>query len=92
MELKERFDMVEEEFLKFDRVANKLNHRPDLCAFLLLDTLIPETKDIIACSEHDEIYLETDVEKLNELISDEDILTLVRCGVRCGSEGLTMYT
>ena len=97
MTIKERFDQFEDEFLKFERVENKLNNRPDLHAFILLDKIISEDDetvddDIVACAEHDEIWLSASPDKL-ESVSDEIIRDLVRCGVRYDEdvESLAMF-
>lgn len=93
MNLKERFDLFEdEEYLKFERVEVKRSGRPDLHAFLLLDKLCPDTRDIISASEHDEFYLSIDIEKFEEIVTDDQIKELVRCGIRlCDEECLCMF-
>ena len=81
------------ELLKFDHVENKLSTRPDLCAFLLLDKLVPGTKDMIPCAEHDEIWLAVDIDALGAVATEADVLTLVRCGVRYdrSTDSLAMF-
>ena len=94
IDLKEIFERHSEtDYIKFDRVKNPLSSRPDLCAFLFLEKLVLGTGDIVACSEHDEIWLNVDVDELARLATEEDILTLVRCGVRYDSSvrSLVMY-
>ena len=57
----------DEEYLKFDRVQNKLTQRRDLHAFMMLDKLLPYEegeRDIVSCAEHDEIWFSIDLEKL----------------------------
>ena len=86
-ELKELFDTeVEEiggEFLKFERVKVKLSSRPDVHAFLLLDTLVPGNSDMVANAQHDEIFLGVELENLVENdITKEQVIDLIRCGVR----------
>lgn len=78
------FEDFEDEFLEFHKVENKASNRPDLCAFIALDRLVPSEhgNDIVCAAEHDEIWLATDVEKLAAVATKEDILLLVRCGVR----------
>ena len=71
-----------DEFLEFKDVKPKLSQRPDLHAFLLLDQLCPGKGDIIACAEHDEFWLDVDVEELAKVITKEQVIDLVRCGVR----------
>lgn len=81
-ELAEAFESADGEYGKFDRVKPKLSQRPDLHAFLLLDQLCPGKGDIIACAEHDEFWLDVDVEELAKVITKEQVIDLVRCGVR----------
>ena len=94
IDLKETFEKHDDEYIKFDRVENKLHSRPDICAFLLLDKLVPEPgQDMVSAAEHDEIYLHTDCDRLAEVATDEDILTLTRCGVRYddSNDSLAMF-
>jgi hypothetical protein len=80
--------------MNFELVENKLSSRPDICAFILLDKLIPNVRrDIVCAAEHDEIFLDADCEKLAEVATEEDVLTLVRCGVHYDgdSDRLTMF-
>ena len=79
--LLERFEKYDDEFLDFSKVKSPVSTRPDLCAFLILDTLCSSHQDIIAGAEHDEIYLGIDCEALQTKITDEQIRDLVRCGV-----------
>lgn len=89
--MKERFDKFSEEYAKFENIQMPLNLRPDLCAFLLLDKLCPGNTDIVSAVEHDVIFLDVDMERLAAVASDEDIKTLVRCGVRCEGDWLEMF-
>ena len=95
--LEEVFERLsEDEFLKFDRIQNKLHPRPDVCAFLFLDKLVPPVEgiDMVSGSKHDEIWLDVNCDKLSMVATEEDIVTLVRCGVRYDSEyhSLAMFT
>ena len=95
--LEERFDLYNEEYGKFNNIATPLHRRADLCAFLMLDALLPEPSpgnDMIGASEHDKFYLNVDMEALEKVIADEQIRDLVRCGVFYDSEndGLSMLT
>ena len=87
------FEKHANEFLKFRRVENKLHARPDVCAFLLIDKLCPGTEDIVVVAEHDQIFLSADVEDLAKAATEEDIVTLIRCGVRIDDDnsGLAMF-
>lgn len=91
--LAETFDNYRDEYHRFDGVKNKLHARPDLCAFLLLDQLVPGTGRMVCAVEKDEIYLDVDPEKLAEVATENDVLTLVRCGVLydATTESLSMF-
>lgn len=94
IDLNATFEKYDDDYLKFGRVENKLSSRPDLCAFMLLDKLLPNAiLDMISAAEHDEIFLEVDCDKLAEVATEEDILTLIRCGVRYDDDldGLAMF-
>lgn len=65
----------------FKNLPNKFSNRPDIHAFILLDKLVPGSHSIIAAAEHDQIWLETDVEKVEEVATEEQIIELMKCGV-----------
>ena len=79
------------EYIRFERVTNKRSNRSDLHAFLLLDELVPGERDLVDGAEHDEIYLSVTLRELAAVINEDQILELVRCGVRCSYEGLSMF-
>ena len=95
--LKKLIDANEDEFLKTsnfsDTAIAQLTERPDLRAFLLLDRLVRGSFDIVAGAEHDEIFIDVTPEAVAEGASSEDILNLVRCGVRYDSDtdGFAMF-
>lgn len=99
MTLEEMFEANDEEFLKFDRIENPIHPAPDLCAFLMLHFLAPKRNgdgtvaDMVSCSEHDQIYLATDIDQLAEAATLENVCDLVRCGVRFDSytDSLCMF-
>jgi hypothetical protein len=92
MGIHERFEAVNEDYIKFDRVENKRSQRPDLHAYLLLDEIFPSSKDMVCAASHDEIWLDVEGKQLEKL-TDEQILELTRCGVRhCNeSDSLAMF-
>jgi len=71
-----------DEFLKFERIENKRSQRPDLHAFLLLDELCPGDSDMVDGAEHDEIFLDVELGDLAKVVTEEQVVELVRCGVR----------
>ena len=94
IDLKAIFEKYDDEYIKFERVENKLHPRPDICAFLLLDKLLPnDGRNIIYSATHAEIFLDVDCEKLAEVATECDILTLRRCCVRYDDEtdSLSMF-
>jgi len=89
MDIHERWETVTkdgDEFLKFEKVANRRSQRPDLHAFLMLDELFPGTSDLVSSASHDEIWLDVDDDQV-ETLTDEQILELSWCGVRHDSDG-----
>ena len=90
----ELYEKHREEYLRFDRVENKKSNRPDLHAFILLDQLVPGNTDIIAASAHDEFFLATDPEELSRVATEDQIIELIRCGVRYSSchDSLSMFS
>lgn len=90
------FNKYDDEYLEFAKVENKLSSRPDLHAFILLDRLVPGLGYIVSAASRDEIYLDIDTEELAKVATEEDILTLIRCGVRfvrgIDGEYLVMFT
>lgn len=55
--------------------------RRDLNAFLLLERLVPGERDMISGAEHDEFFLDVDLEELAKIATEEDVKNLLRCGV-----------
>jgi isochorismate hydrolase len=86
------FEDNNDEFLKFDRVENKLSSRADLHAFLLLDKLVPGESDIVGSADHDEIFLETDVEELLKVATDEQLIEIHRCGILYNEKYECLYS
>lgn len=89
--IQEAFRSLNDDFGGFDYVTDKLSNRPDLCAMLLLDKLLPGNCDIICSAEHDIIYFDIDTDLLGEVATTLDVLNLARCGVMCDSDGLSMF-
>ncbi len=83
---------VGEEFCKFENIEERLSTRRDMHAMIILDKVLPGNNNMIAASGHDEVWLCIACEDLAEVITEEDILNLVRCGVMLDSdEGLKMF-
>lgn len=80
-----------DEHAQFKRVTAPRSGRQDLHAFILLDALVPGDRKILAGASHDEVYLDTDTEQLAAVITPEQVVELIRCSIRFGSEGLCMF-
>lgn len=89
--IQESFAQYENDFIRFERIVSPPSQRRDLCAFLLLEKLVPSDVRIVAAAEHDQIYLEVSPDALADVATLDDILYLVRCGVLCNDEGLYMF-
>jgi hypothetical protein len=68
-------------------------YKPDLSAFIILNTLSPKTTSSIACADHDIIYLNPSIDKLLTVITEDIIIRLIKCGVVYDSysDSLVMY-
>lgn len=93
IDLKELFQKHDDELLKFDRIHNKLSSRPDIHAFILLNQLVTDADDIICNAEHDQIWLSVTLDQLESVATEDQIVELIRCGVRLDGEhdGLAMF-
>lgn len=82
----------EDNFLKDGDIGTSLTKRRDLAAFLLLDSLVPGTGDIVGSAEHDELYLDVTLAELAQAgISEAQVQILLRCGVFCSDHHLKMF-
>lgn len=75
----------------FSLIKNKLSKRPDLHAFILLDNLLPNGNKVIYAAKHDLIFLSFEIKKLAKVITEEQILELVYCGVSFDSNYNRLY-
>jgi len=90
-ELEHLFKKHHDKFLNFHDVVNPRSRRPDLNAFLLLDSLLPNGRDIIGGADHDVVYLSINPARLAEVVSEDQVIELIRCGVRLEPNGLEMF-
>lgn len=100
LDLKTVFEAHDDEFLRFERIEQKLNQRPDVHAFILLDQIVEPKKnrlggvnDMVCTAEHDEIWLSVNTDDLAKLATEDQIIDLIRCGIRYDDdiEMLCMY-
>lgn len=85
-DMKRAFFDHEDEYLEFEDVKEKLSTRKDLHAFILLDRLVPGSDDMVVAAEHDEIWLGVALKLLARAATMEQIVDLIRCGVRLGDD------
>lgn len=90
-DLEEFFEKHDDEFLKFERITDKISSRPDLHAFTLLNRLCQGDEDMVCAAEHDEIFLAVTPDEVCAVATEEQLIDLHRCGVRCDKNGLCMY-
>lgn len=79
----------DDEYLEFYKVEPKLSQIPMLHAFIRLEQWFASS-DIIVGTSHDEIHLNYDVEDFLAL-DEQQLLELVRCGVRVEHNGVRMF-
>jgi hypothetical protein len=85
-ELEAFWEAHSNEYLRFERIENPLSRCRDLHAFLLLNKLVPGSRDIICAAEHDAVWLETKVRELLKIATESELIDLHRCGVMYDSE------
>lgn len=79
----EIWNLHDEEYHDFKSVKNPPCESSDLSAFMLIHKfMISKEADVITSAEHDEIYLPSIDDLDLEKITEDDIISLIRCGVR----------
>lgn len=85
-------DEFEDDFLEFGKIENPRHPRADICAFLMLHDLVGGDGDMVSAAEHDEIFLDVDLDDLAAKVTKDQLRDLVRCGVRIGEyDSLAMF-
>jgi len=80
----------------FEEIKHPLKEqykRRDLCAFVLLDQLVPPkgSRPMVDSAEHDRIFLDANLDQLATIATKEDIEFLSACGVFEEYGDLCMY-
>jgi hypothetical protein len=88
------FKKYDSEFLEYENIEGLDSGYKDLYAMNILAKLIPNGYNMVSASEHDVIWLEPGLEELAEVITEEQVLELIQCGVMMDDdeEGLQMFT
>lgn len=94
-ELQVRFEALGEQHscLDFEKIPEneRLHPNYELCGLLKVYSLLKNKADFSLHSEHDILYIcYGDIEMFHPL-SDEDIIYMLRCGIRYEDEGLAMF-
>lgn len=80
-------EQEETEFNHFERIENKLSLRQDVCAFMILDSIVPSHKNMIKSIESynngTKMYFILNISdtEIEELLTEDYIIDLLRCGV-----------
>lgn len=93
--VRELFQKHDKEFGHFERIKDPPCKRPDLYAMTILDRLCPGDDDLIVRTDFESFTLSISVDQLEGIATEEDIITLIRCGVtfyECGDYALFMFT
>lgn len=93
-ELKALFNKHDEEYIEWDSVKVRRSAAPDVHAFLLLEELCPFKAghpDMVQGARHDEITLRPEAEELAAVVTEEQVIELLRCGVRLEKGYLCMF-
>lgn len=88
-EMAAMFESHDSEYGKFDLIDEKRSRRPDMHAFLLLDSLFDSESaqgDMVSAAEHDCFYLALNPTDVASAISEPQVIELIRCGVMLDEE------
>ncbi len=78
-------------FEKMEHPIKAKFNRQDLCAFVKLNELVEGMGDIVSAAEHDQIWLDVELEDLAKVATEKDIEFLCACGVFVEDESLSMF-
>lgn len=80
-------NLEKSEFGHFERIENPKSLRQDICAMLILDSIIPSGKNLIKSIESynngTKMYFILNISdtEIEELLTEDYIIDLLRCGV-----------
>lgn len=82
-EIVEKLDKLPYADKNFECIEKPLHPCPDICGFLYLEKLCPHPgQDIVRGAEHDEIFINVTRKEFEKVATEEDVLYLIRCGIR----------
>ncbi|MCA9496276.1 MAG: hypothetical protein KC589_05010 [Nanoarchaeota archaeon] len=80
-------NLEKSEFGHFERIENPKSLRQDICAMLILDSIIPSGKNLIKSIESYNngklMYFILNISEIEieELLTEDNIIDLLRCGI-----------
>jgi hypothetical protein len=63
LNLEDAFNKFENEWMNFDHIESPPSHRPELCALMLLDRLVPGSGGVLDMTMNHEIEICIDMER-----------------------------
>lgn len=91
------FEKYEDEFCEFHRIENPKHCRSDMCAMLMIDEIQSRSDfgdnqgNMISWAEHDVIHFDVNVENFSKVVTKEELIDLIRCGIRLEEGNFTMF-
>ncbi len=80
-EMIECFDKHEDkEHLQFERVYKPRHKLRDLNGLLLISALTSQRRTVLGAACHDEVYVHCDLKKLAVIITEDDVIEILRSG------------
>lgn len=85
MNIKDIYNKYSSQRDKFDLIENKFSNRPLIHALILLDHIYPNSNsdndNIRFFASDGDIFLTIDRDKLEKVITEEQVIDLIRCGL-----------
>lgn len=85
------FKKHKKSYQQFGCIEDPPSRRPYICALIHLDKLVPDTKELFNGYVGINLILGVDPEKLAAVATEQDILYLIRCGVRYMGGDLMLF-
>lgn len=86
MTIEELFEKHQDEFLQYERDYSLKDKAKDVTLFNMLSDKIPPHKDLIIGAWYEEIFFDVDLDDFVTFFSEEEIVRMIRCGLRYDSE------
>ena len=76
---------------EFKNIPDKPHSRPDIAGMIALDRLGPGATNMVRGSDHDEIWLDADLETVAANATEADIRLLAACGIDIFNDSFHMF-